>query len=176
MPSTSATVLSRSAATSSGRRSALSPATVAATRFTGLLVPSDLLRMSRIPASSSTARTPPPAMTPVPSEAGFSRTLPAPERPVTWWVIVVRYLGTRKRFFLASSTAFWMATGTSLAFPWPTPTVSTSLPTTTRAENEKRRPPLTTFATRLTWTTRSLSSSPSGLILPPWRTSATRSS
>ena len=94
---------------------------MAATRFTGLLVPSDLLRMSRIPASSSTARTPPPAITPVPSEAGFSRTLPAPERPVTWWVIVVRYLGTRKRFFLASSTAFWMATGTSLAFPCPTP-------------------------------------------------------
>ena len=117
MPSTSATVLSRSAATSSGRRSALRPATVAATRFTGLEVPSDLLRMSRMPASSSTARTPPPAITPVPSEAGFRNTLPAPERPVTWWVIVVRYLGTRNRFFFASSTAFWIATGTSLAFP-----------------------------------------------------------
>ena len=66
-PSTSATVLPRSAATSSGRRSDFRPATVAATRLTGLLVPSDFVRMSRIPASSSTARTPPPAMTPVPS-------------------------------------------------------------------------------------------------------------
>jgi hypothetical protein len=146
---------------------------VAATRFTGFEVPSDLVRMSRMPASSSTARTPPPAITPVPSEAGFMNTLPAPERPSTWCVIVVRYLGTRNRFFLASSTAFWIATGTSLAFPCPTPTVSTSLPTTTSAENEKRRPPLTTFATRLTCTTRSFSSSPSGLILAPLRTSAT---
>src|SRR5690606_3952322 len=125
-PRTSGTLLSRRAATSSGRRSSLRPATVAATRFTGLEVPSDLVRMSRMPASSSTARTPPPAITPVPSEAGFMRTLPAPARPVTWWVMVVRYLGTRKRFFLASSTAFWIARGTSLALPWPTPTVSTS--------------------------------------------------
>ena len=44
-------------------------------------------------------------------------TLPAPERPSTWWVIVLWYLGTTKRFFFASSTAFWIATGTSLAFP-----------------------------------------------------------
>ena len=100
-------------------------------------------------------------------------TLPAPERPSTWWVIVVWYFGTTKRFFFASSTAFWIATGTSLAFPWPTPTVSTSLPTTTRAENEKRRPPFTTLATRLTCTTRSFSSSPSGLIFARRRASAT---
>jgi hypothetical protein len=37
--------------------------------------------MSRIPASSSTARTPPPAITPVPSLAGRSNTRAASERP-----------------------------------------------------------------------------------------------
>src|SRR5215217_8217366 len=60
----------RRSATSSGVRSACRPATVALTRLIGFCEPSDLLRMSWMPASSSTARTPPPAMTPVPSEAG----------------------------------------------------------------------------------------------------------
>jgi hypothetical protein len=41
-------------------------------------VPSDLVRMFWIPADSRIARTGPPAMTPVPSEAGLSRTCPAP--------------------------------------------------------------------------------------------------
>src|SRR5262249_7210826 len=41
------------------------------------------------------------------------------------------------------------------------PTRSTSSPTTTSAVNEKRRPPLTTFATRLISTTRSWRSRPS---------------
>src|SRR5580704_6523107 len=40
------------------------------------------------------------------------------------------------------------------------PTTSRSSPTTTSAVNEKRRPPLTTFATRLISTTRSWRSSP----------------
>ena len=35
------------------------------------------------PATSTTARTGPPAMTPVPSEAGFKRTRPAPNSPTT---------------------------------------------------------------------------------------------
>ena len=73
--------------------------------------------MSWIPASSSTARTPPPAMTPVPGEAGLRNTRPEPNTPVVWCVIVWPCLGTRKRFFLARSTPFWMATGTSLALP-----------------------------------------------------------
>ena len=73
--------------------------------------------MSWIPASSSTARTPPPAITPVPGEAGLSRTRPAPKMPVVWWVIVLPCLGTRKRSFLARSTPFWIASGTSLALP-----------------------------------------------------------
>src|SRR2546423_258704 len=46
----------------------------------GFVVPRLFARMSRIPASSSTARTPPPAMTPVPSLAGRSNTRAASER------------------------------------------------------------------------------------------------
>ena len=70
-----------------------------------------------MPASSSTARTPPPAMTPVPGEAGLSSTRPAPK--------IARHLvgdggavaRDRNRFFLARSTPFWIASGTSLALP-----------------------------------------------------------
>src|SRR5687767_13646721 len=43
------------------------------------------------------------------------------------------------------------------------PTTERSSPTATSAVNEKRRPPLTTFATRLISTTRSWRSSPCGL-------------
>ena len=58
----------------SGRAAAAAPSTVAFTRLIGFWVPSDFDSTSRMPASSSTARTPPPAMTPVPSEAGFRNT------------------------------------------------------------------------------------------------------
>src|SRR3954453_18148437 len=107
----------RSSATSSGVRRDCRPATVALTRLIGFCEPSDLLRMSWIPASSSTARTPPPAMTPVPSEAGLRNTFPEPNSPVTVWVIVEPCFGTRNRFFFARSTPFWIASGTSLALP-----------------------------------------------------------
>ena len=107
----------RSLPTSSGVRRPRSPATVALTRLIGFCVPRLLERMSWMPASSSTARTPPPAITPVPGEAGFSSTRPEPNTPVVWWVIVLPCLGTRKRSFLARSTPFWIASGTSLALP-----------------------------------------------------------
>jgi hypothetical protein len=54
----------------------------------GFVVPSDFASMSWMPASSSTARTPPPAMTPVPGEAGRSSTRAAPNRPSVSCVIV----------------------------------------------------------------------------------------
>ena len=57
------------------------------------------------------------AMTPVPGEAGLSSTRPEPKMPVVWCVIVEPCLGTRKRFFFACSTPFWIASGTSLALP-----------------------------------------------------------
>src|ERR1051325_4636680 len=59
-------------------RSCLRASKVALTTLCGLAVPSDLVRMFWIPADSRMARTGPPAMTPVPSEAGLSSTLPAP--------------------------------------------------------------------------------------------------
>src|SRR5205823_10737728 len=94
-PSTALTDSPRRSATSSGRRSCCRPVTVALTRLIGFCVPSDLERMSWMPASSSTARTPPPAMTPVPGEAGLRNTRPEPNTPVVWWVMVDPCLGTR---------------------------------------------------------------------------------
>ncbi len=74
-----------------------------------------------IPAAVITARTAPPAMTPVPSEAGFSSTMPEPNRPVTVWGIVKPFsvIGTLTTFFLAASTPFLMAEETSRALPMP---------------------------------------------------------
>ncbi len=102
-----------------------------------------------------TARTGPPAMTPVPGAAGLRRTLPAPSSPITSWGIVEPIIGTWNIRRLARSTPFWMAAGTSLAFPCPTPTRPAPSPTTTSAVKLNRRPPLTTLATRLIETTRS---------------------
>src|SRR3954468_20208575 len=61
----------------------------------------------------------------------------------------------RMRCFLASSTPLRMASGTSPALPSPQPTWPAPSPMTTTALKLKRRAPLTTFATRLIWTTRS---------------------
>jgi hypothetical protein len=58
----------------------------------------------------------------------------------------------------ACSEAFWMAGGTSRALPVPYPTLPAPSPATTTAEKEKFFPPLTTLATRLMWTTVSVSS------------------
>src|SRR5689334_16343356 len=141
--------------TCSGERSDLRPATVALSTLCGFRLPWDLVRMLRIPAASRTARTPPPAMTPVPSMAGLSSTQPAPKWPSTSCGMVLPASGTRNRFFLAFSPPLRMASGTSLALPRPTPTWPAPSPTTTRAEKLNRRPPFTTLATRLMFTTRS---------------------
>src|SRR5205807_5728129 len=50
---------------------------VAFTKLCGFDEPCDFVRISCTPASSSTARTPPPAISPVPGEAGLRKTLPA---------------------------------------------------------------------------------------------------
>ena len=90
---------------------------VAFTRLIGFWVPSDLDSTSWMPASSSTARTPPPAITPVPAEAGLSSTRDAEWTPTVWWVMVEPCIGTSMRLRRARSTPFWIATGTSLALP-----------------------------------------------------------
>src|ERR1700680_1614651 len=78
--------------------------------------------------------------------------------------MVVPTMGTVIMCFLASSTPLRMASGTSPALPSPAPTRPEPSPTTTTALNEKRRPPLTTLATRLTWTTFSSRAIPFGPI------------
>ena len=108
-----------------------------------------------MPAHSSTARTGPPAMTPVPGLAGLSSTTPADSSPCTVCGIVPAMRGTLKKLFLAASTPLAIAAGTSLALPYPTPTIPLPSPTTTSAVKLNRRPPWTTLATRLMVTTRS---------------------
>ena len=66
--------------------------------------------------------------------------------------------GTSTKFFLASSIAFLIASGTSAALPFPTPICPASSPTTTTALNLNVLPPLTTFATLLIETTFSFNS------------------
>src|SRR5438552_1247086 len=56
----------------------VSPSNVALMTLCGFVVRRDFVRMSWIPTDSSTARTGPPAMTPVPGAAGFNSTRPAP--------------------------------------------------------------------------------------------------
>src|SRR5262245_37347811 len=123
------------------------------------------VRTLAIPASSTTARTPPPAMTPVPSEAGLSSTEPAPNSPVTSYGMVPSVIGTSSMLFLASSMPFRMASGTSFALPRPKPTLPLPSPTTTSALKLNRRPPFTTLATRLMCTTFSLSSTPRSSVM-----------
>ena len=86
--STSLIDLPRAFATSSGRRSWRSACSAAFSMLIGFVVPSDFASTSRMPPSSSTARTPPPAITPVPGEAGRSSTRAASKRPSDSCVIV----------------------------------------------------------------------------------------
>ena len=71
----------------------------------------------------------------------------------------------RYKFFLASSTAFAIASLTSFDLPVPYPAVPFSSPTTTIAEKLNVRPPLFTLVTRLTATKRSTNSIPVGFTL-----------
>src|SRR5579883_2422535 len=56
-----------------------------------------------MPTEVMTARTAPPAITPVPSGAGFSSTWPEPNRPSTRWGIEFCVRLTLSRFFFADS-------------------------------------------------------------------------
>src|SRR5437868_7929822 len=106
------------------------------------------------PTEVMTARTAPPAITPVPSGAGLSSTMPEPKRPSTWCGTVVWVRFTLMRFFLAASIPLRMACGTSFALPEPYPTMpAEGSPTTTSAANDMFLPPLTTLVTRLMATT-----------------------
>src|ERR1700674_5788005 len=78
----SSTCLPRRRATSNGSFILSSPSKVARTTLCGLVEPRTFVRTSRTPAARITARTAPPAITPVPCDAGFIRTRPAPNLPI----------------------------------------------------------------------------------------------
>ena len=100
--------------------------------------PSDLDKISLTPASSSTALTGPPALTPVPLTAGLSKTLLALLTPIASWEIVLSSTNlTLTMFLVAAETAFLIASGTSFALPVPRPTLPFLSPTTTVAEKRK---------------------------------------
>src|SRR5881398_1146509 len=151
-----------------------SASSVARTMLWGLVEPRLFVRMSRTPAHSSTARTGPPAITPVPVAAGFNRTQPAPWSPMISCGIVPPVSGTSIIRRRAASTGLRTASLTSLAFPVATPTRPCPSPTATSALNPKRRPPLTTLATRLIEITFSMRPSPSRCRSPPSRRSPPR--
>src|SRR3972149_5116191 len=137
-------------------------------------LPSDLVRMSLTPAASSTARTPPAAITPVPGEAGLRNTSAPPCSATISCGIVVPLKCTGFIFLRARSVPLRIASGTARLLPTPTPTRPLLSPTTTTVRNAKRRPPLITFATREMSTTRSSSSSRSSPALAALSRSLTR--
>src|SRR5208283_4325911 len=118
----SSTVLPRIVATSALSRNCVSASNVALITLCGLGEPRLLVSTFCTPTEVITARTAPPAITPVPSGAGFSSTCPDPKRPSTWCGIVVWVKLTLTRFFLALSIPLRMAWGTSFALPDPYPT------------------------------------------------------
>src|SRR5215216_3499595 len=158
-PTSSASSLPRQRATSAGSFRSISPLNVARTTLCGFAEPSDFVSTFWMPAASTTARTAPPAMMPVPSGAGFNSTCPAPKRPSTGCGTVVPASGTRMSDFFAASMPFLIAEGTSFALPTPKPTTPWPSPTTTSALKLRFLPPLTTFVTRLILTTVSFRSS-----------------
>ena len=71
-PNNSSTDLPRNAATSSTRFNCFKPSIVARTMFTGVFEPRDFDKIFEIPDNSNTARTGPPAITPVPGCSWFN--------------------------------------------------------------------------------------------------------
>src|SRR5262249_26959616 len=113
-------VTPRRRATSSRVRSCDNPSMVALTRLMGLLLPCTFVRMLWMPHTSSTSRTPGPALTPVPGPAGTRMTRLPPKRPMTRCGMVSPLRETRLRRLSASwasLVAFSTAGGTSLALP-----------------------------------------------------------
>src|SRR5262249_25387193 len=153
------TLILRRAATERGLSWRCSASNVARTMLYGFDEPIDFATTSCMPSVSNPARIGPPAMMPVPGGAARRNTGPGRGRPATSWCSVRpsrRGPGMSPR--LAGSVALRIASGTSRAFPWPKPTRPFSSPTTTSAAKPKRRPPFTTLATRLMWTSLSVNS------------------
>src|SRR6516225_2408529 len=77
---------------------------------------------------------------------------------MSWCRVRPSRSATRVKLRFAASVALRIASGTSRALPWPKPTRPFWSPITTSAAKPKRLPPLTTFATRLMWTSLSTNS------------------
>src|SRR6185437_8867375 len=77
---------------------------------------------------------------------------------MSWCSVRPSRSATRVKLRLADSVALRIASGTSRALPWPKPARPFWSPITTSAAKPKRLPPLTTFATRLMWTSLSTNS------------------
>src|SRR5579864_7987849 len=117
----SSTALPRSAATASRFFSLRRASNVALTTLCGLVVPMDLVSTFCTPAEVITARTAPPAITPVPSGAGFSSTMPEPY-PTTAAVGSPTTTSAAKERFLPPFTTLvtrLMETTWSLSWYWP---------------------------------------------------------
>ena len=112
-----------SSATSAKVRKVDRALTAALALLSGLLEPSCLAKILRTPANSSTVRTAPPAITPVPGAAGRMITLAPPPVPsIGWGMELDLVMGISMRCFLPSATPFLTAPITSEALPTPTPT------------------------------------------------------
>ena len=90
---------------------------MARTRLIGLREPTAFASTFLTPTASSTARIAPPAITPVPSEAGCMKTRAAPWPDFTACHSVPLLRSTLMKLLRAYSIDFWIATGTSRALP-----------------------------------------------------------
>src|SRR5262252_5596543 len=112
----------RISATAAFSRSDSSATIVAFTTLCGFRRPIDFVSTFGTPQAVMTARTAPPAITPVPAGAGFSSTWLDAYSPNTWCGIVVSSTWTLRNPFFAASMPLRMADGTSFALPTPYPT------------------------------------------------------
>src|SRR6478735_715693 len=165
----SSTVLPRLAAMSAGALPCSSALIVARTTLYGLVGPWHFARMLVTPTTSNTARIAPPAITPVPSDAGCMYTTVEPCLPMTAWCRVPFFRRTFTIFRRACSIAFCSATGTSFALPLPMPMRPSPSPTTVSAAKPRIRPPFTTLVTRLIEIIFSFNPSPRSSCCCGWR-------
>mmetsp|Transcript_36072 Transcript_36072/g.91149 ORF Transcript_36072/g.91149 Transcript_36072/m.91149 type:complete len:214 (+) Transcript_36072:812-1453(+) len=136
--------------------------TVARAVFRGEREPRRLARQFCTPASSSTERTTPPAIQPVPPDAGTSTTRPAWNLvSALWGMVFSPTRGTRITFLRASTSVRLTATAISRPAAQPTPTRPLPLPTMATQRKPMILPPLTTLVTRVISMIRSTHCSPS---------------
>ncbi len=127
---------------------------VALTTLQGLLERRHFVRISLMPATSITARTGPPAITPVPSGSRFHQHTACAECADNFVRNGGSLQGNLDQVFLGVlNTLADRVRNLGGLCPMPKPTMPLPSPTTTRAANLKIRPPFTVLDTRLMATT-----------------------